>query len=54
MERTIGLTETKMTSNPLITPKDSRREIGVKIKAKVDYLDDISEEIHMDVSLCLH
>lgn len=54
MERATSLTEIEMNNNPLNIPKDLRKEIGVKIKAKVDYLDDISEEIHMDVSICLH
>lgn len=29
-------------------------KFGVKVKAKIDYLDDIAEVIHLDVTLCLH
>jgi hypothetical protein len=54
MERSVSFLEVEMSSNPLLRPKDERREIGVKIKAKMDYLDDIAEEVHMDVSICLH
>jgi hypothetical protein len=43
-----------MRTNPLLDQKDGKREIGVKIKAKMDYLDDIAEEVHMSVSICLH
>jgi hypothetical protein len=34
--------------------KDIRKDIGVKMKVKLDYIDDILEEIHMKVQLCLH
>lgn len=54
MERSSSLSEVEMNDNPLVTPKDTRKQIGVKIKVKIDYLDDIAEEIHMDVSLCLN
>lgn len=53
-ERSDSLREVEMSPNPLLRPRDERREIGVKVKAKMDYLDDIAEEVHMNVSICLH
>jgi hypothetical protein len=53
-EASDSLRNIEMNSNPLLLKKDPRREIGVKVKAKMDYLDDIAEVIHMDLTICLH
>jgi hypothetical protein len=49
-----SLCEVEMNSNPLLLKRDIRKEIGVKVKAKMDFLDDISEVIHLDLTICLH